>query len=332
MNEKALSVIGQYGLEVRKSVRTRGGIAVLTDDGYKLLYECTRSDSYYERENMITAGIKRTGFEYIDTYVMTAEGTLFSQDAQGRKYILKDWFDAQECDIRNETHVAMAAGTLAVLHGHMMNMDKCEHELKYNNATDMRMKFDKHTKEMRMVGNYLKGKKNKNEFEMLMRRSLMTFHEEALIAAQELEEMDYGSRIEKARTSYEMCHGSYNYHNVFLDVGNGGNAVTNFEKCHNDCQVADLYQFLRKVMEKHDWNINVAYRLVDEYDRLKPLEDDDIDMLVTLLSFPEKFWKIINQYYNAGKAWVPAKNIDKLKIVIEQNMRRRELIDKMCGM
>jgi hypothetical protein len=53
---------------------------------------------------------------------------------------------------------------------------------------------------------------------------------------------------------------------------------------------------------------------------------------VTLLSFPEKFWKIINQYYNAGKAWVPAKNIDKLKIVIEQNMRRRELIDKMCGM
>ena len=27
-----------------------------------------------------------------------------------------------------------------------------------------------------------------------------------------------------------------------------------------------------------------------------------------------------------------AKNIDKLKIVIEQNMRRRELIDKMCGM
>lgn len=27
----------------------------------------------------------------------------------------------------------------------------------------------------------------------------------------------------------ELVHGSYNYHNVFLDVGNGGNAVTNFE-------------------------------------------------------------------------------------------------------
>lgn len=327
MNEKALSVIGQYGLEVRKSVRTRGGIAVLTDDGYKLLYECTRSDSYYERENMITAGIKRTGFEYIDTYVMTAEGTLFSQDAQGRKYILKDWFDAQECDIRNETHVAMAAGTLAVLHEHMMNMDKCEHELKYNNATDMRMKFDKHTKEMRMVGNYLKGKKNKNEFEMLMRRSLMTFHEEALIAAQELEEMDYGSRIEKARTSYEMCHGSYNYHNVLFT--DRGCAVTGFEHCCVDCQINDLYQFMRKLLEKNGWDARAGHSVIEAYSEVRPVSDDDMKLLRINFLYPEKFWKVINFYNNSNKSWIPHKSIEKLEGVLAQNDARKAFIETL---
>ena len=326
MNEKALSVIGQYGLEVRKSVRTRGGIAVLTDDGYKLLYECTRSDSYYERENMITAGIKRTGFEYIDTYVMTAEGTLFSQDAQGRKYILKDWFDAQECDIRNETHVAMAAGTLAVLHGHMMNMDKCEHELKYNNATDMRMKFDKHTKEMRMVGNYLKGKKN-NEFEMLMRRSLMTFHEEALIAAQELEEMDYGSRIEKARTSYEMCHGSYNYHNVLFT--DRGCAVTGFEHCCVDCQINDLYHFMRKLLEKNGWDARAGHSVIEAYSEVRPVSDDDMKLLRINFLYPEKFWKVINFYNNSNKSWIPRKSIEKLEGVLAQNDARKAFIETL---
>lgn len=69
--------------------------------------------------------------------------------------------------------------------------------------------------------------------------------------------------------------------------------MTNFEKCHNDCQVADLYQFLRKVMEKHDWDINVAYRIVDEYDKLKPLADVDLDMLVALLSFPENSGRLL---------------------------------------
>lgn len=327
MNEKALSVIGQYGLEVRKSVRTRGGIAVLTDDGYKLLYECTRSDSYYERENMITAGIKRTGFEYIDTYVMTAEGTLFSQDAQGRKYILKDWFDAQECDIRNETHVAMAAGTLAVLHEHMMNMDKCEHELKYNNATDMRMKFDKHTKEMRMVGNYLKGKKNKNEFEMLMRRSLMAFHEEALIAAQELEEMDYGSRIEKARTSYEMCHGSYNYHNVLFT--DRGCAVTGFEHCCVDCQINDLYQFMRKLLEKNGWDARAGHSVIEAYSEVRPVSDDDMKLLKINFLYPEKFWKVINFYNNSNKSWIPRKSIEKLEGVLAQNDARKAFIETL---
>ena len=314
MNEKALSVIGQYGLEVRKSVRTRGGIAVLTDDGYKLLYECTRSDSYYERENMITAGIKRTGFEYIDTYVMTAEGTLFSQDAQ-------------ECDIRNETHVAMAAGTLAVLHGHMMNMDKCEHELKYNNATDMRMKFDKHTKEMRMVGNYLKGKKNKNEFEMLMRRSLMAFHEEALIAAQELEEMDYGSRIEKARTSYEMCHGSYNYHNVLFT--DRGCAVTGFEHCCVDCQINDLYQFMRKLLEKNGWDARAGHSVIEAYSEVRPVSDDDMKLLRINFLYPEKFWKVINFYNNSNKSWIPRKSIEKLEGVLAQNDARRAFIETL---
>lgn len=320
-------MIGQYGLEVRKSVRTRGGIAVLTDDGYKLLYECTRSDSYYERENMITAGIKRTGFEYIDTYVMTAEGTLFSQDAQGRKYILKDWFDAQECDIRNETHVAMAAGTLAVLHEHMMNMDKCEHELKYNNATDMRMKFDKHTKEMRMVGNYLKGKKNKNEFEMLMRRSLMTFHEEALIAAQELEEMDYGSRIEKARTSYEMCHGSYNYHNVLFT--DRGCAVTGFEHCCVDCQINDLYQFMRKLLEKNGWDARAGHSVIEAYSEVRPVSDDDMKLLRINFLYPEKFWKVINFYNNSNKSWIPRKSIEKLEGVLAQNDARKAFIETL---
>lgn len=327
MNEKALSVIGRYGLEVRKSVRARGGIAVLTDNGYKLLYECTRSDSYYERENMITAGIKRTGFEYIDTYVMTTEGTLFSQDAQGRKYILKDWFDAQECDIRNEIHVAMAAKTLAVLHGHMMNMDKCEHELKYNNATDMRMKFDKHTKEMRMVGNYLKGKKNKNEFEMLMRRSLMTFHEEALAAAQELEEMDYGSRIEKARTSYEMCHGSYNYHNVLFT--DRGCAVTGFEHCCVDCQINDLYQFMRKLLEKNGWDARAGHSVIEAYSEVRPVSDDDMKLLRINFLYPEKFWKVINFYNNSNKSWIPRKSIEKLEGVLAQNDARRAFIETL---
>ena len=203
--------------------------------------------------------------------------------------------------------------------------------VRFERDAGVRENLEKHTKELKKAANYMRGKKKKNEFEQIALGAMDDFYREAKEATEYISSQRFDDRFMRAKLSCELVHGSFNYHNVFLNAENNETAVTNFERCHNDCQIADLYQFLRKVMEKHDWNVDVAYRMVDEYDKLRPICDDDLDMLVALLRFPEKFWKIINQYYNAGKAWVPAKNIDKLKLVIRQNQGRRELIDKMCG-
>ena len=203
--------------------------------------------------------------------------------------------------------------------------------VRFGRDAGVRENLEKHTKELKKAANYMRGKKKKNEFEQIALGAMDDFYREAKEATEYISSQRFDDRFMRAKLSCELVHGSFNYHNVFLNAENNETAVTNFERCHNDCQIADLYQFLRKVMEKHDWNVDVAYRMVDEYDKLRPICDDDLDMLVALLRFPEKFWKIINQYYNAGKAWVPAKNIDKLKLVIRQNQGRRELIDKMCG-
>lgn len=177
------------------------------------------------------------------------------------------------------------------------------------------------------MATYLKGKKNKNEFEMLMRRSLMTFHEEALIAAQELEEMDYGSRIEKARTSYEMCHGSYNYHNVLFT--DRGCAVTGFEHCCVDCQINDLYQFMRKLLEKNGWDARAGHSVIEAYSEVRPVSDDDMKLLRINFLYPEKFWKVINFYNNSNKSWIPRKSIEKLEGVLAQNDARKAFIETL---
>ena len=131
-----------------------------------------------------------------------------------------------------------------------------------------------------------------------------------------------------AAQNMELSHGSYTYHNVLL---NGKNTyIVNFDRYKNECQINDLYQFIRKVMEKYNWDSRMFYRLVDEYDRICPLSDEEMGLLMVLLSYPEKFWKIINQYINANKSWIPEKNVEKLRKVIEQNGRKRELIDKIC--
>lgn len=350
MNEKALDVLGAYGLEARRHYRGRGGLIVLTGQGCKLLYECTKSDGYYQREHEITVRLDAMGYEYLDTYFPSLDGGLFAEGAQGRRYILKNWMEGRECDINSRADVLEGARTLARLHSALLGLMKEEpcleqtvddtqeagdagcaqglaSMLKYSNGDDLRMQFDKHTKEMRMVANYLKGKKNKNDFELLLYRQIMHHQEQAQEAAEQLGKIGYGERLAAARGSLELCHGSYNHHNLVM-LG-GGSMVTNLEKAAVDCQVTDLYRYLRKVMEKNGWDMALGQQVLEAYTRVRPLSGIDGKLLAVNFIYPEKFWKILNYYHGSNKSWFPRKNLEKLEALVEQDGKRQMFVETL---
>ena len=53
--------------------------------------------------------------------------------------------------------------------------------------------------------------------------------------------------------------------------------------------------------------------LLDAYEKENRLTREEHVQLCYRLSYPEKFWKIVNFYYNTGKAWIPGKNMEKLE-------------------
>ena len=82
-------------------------------------------------------------------------------------------------------------------------------------------------------------------------------------------------------------------------------------------------------MEKNNWDLKIGYGMITEYDRIKPIKERDLSLLHALFLFPEKYWKILNGYYNSNKAWIPEKNTEKLINVINQNVERRTFIDTL---
>ena len=89
-------------------------------------------------------------------------------------------------------------------------------------------------------------------------------------------------------------------------------AVVNFDKMHYDIQVKDLYQFLRKVLEKNNWDSSLGTMIMDTYLSVRTLSEEERRVLYAMLTFPEKFWKISNRYYNSRKSWISSVNYDKL--------------------
>ena len=341
MNEKSLDVLKQYDMNVYRVMRGRGGMVLNTDNGVKLFLECFRPDKYYEREDLLTRAVSENGFNGVDTYIRNAKGCLVTPDEEGRRFILKDWFDGRECNVKDINDICSAVTTLGKLHnvlngvaGDVIGQSQVvimeadsggpPGQPETPQITEMRNTYTRHMKELKLATNYLRNKKRRSEFEQIAYRNIGGFYEEAVDAVAMLSNSQLDERFRDAKKTGELCHGSYNYHNVLF--GNGTTAVTNFDKYKNECQISDLYQFMRKILEKYNWDIQIAYKMMDEYDKVKPISDADLDMLSALFAFPEKFWKVINYYFNNSKSWIPPKSIEKLNMVVEQNDKRREFL------
>ena len=55
----------------------------------------------------------------------------------------------------------------------------------------------------------------------------------------------------------------------------------------------------------------------------QPLSAVDYLQLYYRFAYPEKFWKIVNFYYNSRKVWIPGRHMEKLeRLLIQQGVKK----------
>ena len=74
---------------------------------------------------------------------------------------------------------------------------------------------------------------------------------------------------------------------------------------------------------------SLGAQLLETYEGERPLSRDSRADLYYRLAYPEKFWKIVNFYYNSGKAWIPGKNQEKLERVIQQEKDKQHFLNEV---
>lgn len=103
-------------------------------------------------------------------------------------------------------------------------------------------------------------------------------------------------------------------------------AVIGFDKAVTGVQIQDFYQLFRKMMEKWDWDISLGDSMLEAYQSIRPVPEEEWQLLRPLLVYPEKFWKVANRYYNNRKSWIPEQNMQKLLQTMEQAKKKEESI------
>nr|WP_294467537.1 CotS family spore coat protein [uncultured Sellimonas sp.] len=323
MDDYDLEVLEQYPIEVDNVRKVRGAILCETDRGLMLLKQAALSKPRIFVMNEIHKAMKSQEHLKCDELIPNKDGEFVTVSEDGCSYYLKAWYPGRECDVRKHSEILEAAKLLAKIHRLMEFPDCCEGF----REPDLEDEYRRHNRELKKVWNFVRKKTVKGEFES---RFLECFEETYHVAVQverRLEESDYRKLMERSRRQGKFVHGEYNYHNILITQD--GMTVVNFEHAGRDIQPADLYYFLRKIMEKHQWNAKLGAEILRAYGAVNPLTEEEKEYLALRLSYPEKFWKCANTYYNSNKAWISSKSVEKLRISIEQNEEKKAFLEQI---
>ena len=322
MNDRAVSLLDQYEIEVNRTWKGRGAILCESDQGLLIMKEYAGPVEKVKFQDYLLKHIKESGAVRVESILRTKEGEMIVYDQDRVAYIVKTYCEGRECNHRDQQECGQAVRTLANLH---KVSDLSGYEiLQEQPVCHIEKEYEKHNRELKKVRRFLREKSQKTDFEIYLMKHYDYFLD---IALQITEELQYYAYEEDSYEFPIVCHGDYQYHNIIQTEA--GTVLINFEKCVRDYPVRDLYLFLRKLLEKNNWSQTLGDMLLESYNRERPLTDRDYSQLYYRFAYPEKFLKIVNFYYNTGKAWIPDRNMEKIEKLFAQEREKQLFLESI---
>lgn len=319
------SIIEKYPIKVRNCYKGRGAIILDTESGKKLLKEVQLHDERLSFLNELLSYLSENNF-YVDSLLRTKEGELFVEE-DSKKYILKNFTEGREVLFHDKTEVSLAVSQLALMHQVNRKFKPAMDTASFEKSDLLLETLMRHTRELVRIRNGIKRMGSWSEFDLLFLEKYEMFYKQAISSMSQIEAI-----LPKVIQEYErdpvIIHGQYNHHNIIIDDCDRLH-IQNFEFAAYNLPIIDLYGMLRKTLEKNDWDVQFGLNIIDVYGHQFNLQKCELEIMVNLFSYPEKFWKISNYYFNQNKAWKPKQTWVKLKRMVVQEDRRQNFIENL---
>lgn len=325
MSEKMSEVYAAYDMDVYQTMRGRGAIILKTDKGIRQLKQLDVNESRLSAEYQFKEKLYETGFRSIDRCIVNRQEELVTYDRYNNPHVMRTFFEGRECNVTSSEEIKLAVDNLAKMHIACRNVFKStEGDVHIRISGD----FRKRNQELKRVFNFVVRQSPKRQFEETYMNAYSYFYNQAVMC-----DKQFGNgSMANIDTHLGYCHGMYNHHSVMVCQGEGGRPTVgtiNFDKFYVGNQLTDLYHFLRKIVEKNNYSFDVMQSIIERYSQSCPLNAQDIEYIYILYCYPEKFYKISNQYINAPKNWISPKMLEKLNRVIQEEDKKQILLEKL---
>lgn len=306
----------QFDIKIETIKANKGVYYLKTNKGER----CLKRINYGPQKLLFVYGAKehliKNGFSNLDRYYLNVNDepyALVNEDL----YTLSEWLEGRECDFRNIDEVKVAAKTLAGMHEASKGYDPPENSKLKSDLGRWPHLMEKRTKSLDKMKDIIRKKNIKNDFDMIYLKSMEFYRDLGKQALQTLKESNYYELCMVAEQEKTFCHHDFTYHNIIID-NNEKPHIIDFDYCKREVRTFDISNFMIKVLKRVDWNIDFAKAIIEAYNSVCKLRDDEYKVLYAYLQFPQRYWRLANRYYYNEVNWGQNTFTNKLSSIIDE--------------
>lgn len=293
----------QFDIKIESIKPNKGVYQLKTNKGIR----CLKKISYGTQKLLFVYGAKEhlynNGFKNIDRYYLNTEGkayALVNEDI----YTLSEWIDGRECDFYNDDDLVLATKALANFHIASKGYEPSENSKLKSDLGRWPHLMEKRIKSFDKMKEMVRKKKNhKSDFDLNYIKSMEYYKNLGKNALSILNDSNYYNLCKDTEEEKSFCHHDFTYHNIILGDDNSV-SIIDFDYCKRELRTFDLANFMIKVLKRREWDFDIAKAIIENYNKVSPLRDDEYKVLYAFLIFPQRYWRICNRYYYNEVNWI----------------------------
>ena len=302
-----------YGLDVKNIVPYKDTWLAVTQQGRKVVRKIPLSPGRLKFVHGAKEHLICNGFTGVDRYLCTLSGEPFF-NFDNSCYTLIDFVDGRESSFDNDGDVQRAAISLAEMHRASRGYVAPAGCKVQNDLGKLPVYFKKRLEDIKKLKK--QAKKGTGRFDQLFLQYADFFIDLGEKSIAELAESNYDRLAENTGKEGLFCHHDYTHHNIMM--AGERTVIMNFDYCCHELKVYDIANFIRRKMRKCEWDISKSEIIINSYNSREKLDENDLDVMRIILQFPQKFWRVINRYYNSRRSWSEKSFVNRLQEVIDE--------------
>lgn len=317
------SVCKKFDITIKRVYKVRSAYKVID---YSNKIYCVKRSKNGRRKVLnsyrLTEDLYFQGFLNTPRYIKTTKGNVYIKH-KNDIFSVTEWVNGRECDFRNFDEAIESVKLLAKFHVSTSRMDHRNYKIT-NNLKNWPRLYKKSIEDLEVFKHKINKKILKTEFDYRYYNEIDKFISIALTSLNLLNITPYYKISRDAEDNKTICHDSFYYQNILKTFDDY--YLIDLNSVIIDLRVNDLGKFIRRLMYKTDyaWDFRKAQKLIEEYSVYNPLSKEELQIMLSLIYFPYKFWKIGKKRYIKHKNWTEEKynrRLDKILLYKESKIR-----------